>query len=172
MERRRSGQPHHHGNDAENTQKRVTVPIHPQFATWLEKQTRGIGKAPVFPTLAGKAGGGKSGLSMAFRRIMEHADIKGRLLREANGEGRSQSSLSFHSLRSRFTSAMANAGVASRTTAEAYRTCQCRNERAIHASRAGPATCGDRQSSGYSASNDAQTFTRCSFRLFSQSPLS
>jgi integrase len=78
----------------------------------LEKQTRGIGKAPVFATLAGKAGGGKSGLSMAFKRIMEHAEIKGRLLREANGEGRSQCSLSFHSLRHGFVSAMANAGVA------------------------------------------------------------
>jgi integrase len=94
------------------TRKRVTVPIHPQFAAWLERQTRGIGKAPVFPTLAGKAGGGKSGLSMAFKRIMEHAGIKGRLLREANGQGRSQSSLSFHSLRHGFVSAMANAGVA------------------------------------------------------------
>jgi integrase len=28
------------------TRKDVTVPIHPQFASWLEKQTRGIGKAP------------------------------------------------------------------------------------------------------------------------------
>jgi integrase len=94
------------------TGKTVTVPIHPQFAAWLDKQTRGIGKAPVFSTLAGKAGGGKSGLSMAFRRIMERAKIKGRLLREANGVGRSQSSLSFHSLRHGFVSAMANAGVA------------------------------------------------------------
>ncbi len=94
------------------TGKTVTVPIHLQFAAWLNKQTRGIGKAPVFPTLAGKAGGGKSGLSMAFRRIMERAKIKGRLLREANGVGRSQSSLSFHSLRHGFVSAMANAGVA------------------------------------------------------------
>jgi integrase len=94
------------------TRRKVTVPIHPQFARWLETQTRGIGKAPVFPTLAGKAGGGKSGLSMAFKRIMEHAEIKGRLLREANGEGRSQSSLSVHSLRHGFVSAMANAGVA------------------------------------------------------------
>src|SRR5262249_37825958 len=48
------------------TRKTVTVPIHPQFDAWLEKQTRGIGKAPVFPTLAGKAGSGKSGLSMQF----------------------------------------------------------------------------------------------------------
>jgi integrase len=94
------------------TGKTVTVPIHPQFAAWLDKQTRGIGKAPVFPTLAGKAGGGKSGLSMAFRRIMERAKIKGRLLREGGGAGRSQSSLSFHSLRHGFVSAMANAGVA------------------------------------------------------------
>jgi integrase len=94
------------------TGKTVTVPIHPQFAARLDKQTRGIGKAPVFPTLAGKAGGGKSGLSMAFRRIMDRAKIKGRLLREANGVGRSQSSLSFHSLRHGFVSAMANAGVA------------------------------------------------------------
>jgi integrase len=94
------------------TGKRLTVPIHPQFAAWLEKQTRGIGKAPIFPTLAGKSGGGKSGLSMAFKRIMERAGIKGRMLREASGAGRSQSSLSFHSLRHSFNSAIANAGVA------------------------------------------------------------
>jgi integrase len=95
------------------TGKTVTVPMHPEFAAWLAGQTRGIGKAPVFPTLAGKSGGGKSGLSMAFKRIMERAGIRGRLLREANGAGRSQSSLSFHSLRHSFNSAMANAGVSS-----------------------------------------------------------
>src|SRR5207237_9867439 len=73
------------------TRKDVTVPIHPQFASWLEQQTRGIGKAPVFPTLAGKSGAGKSGLSMQFKRIMERAGIRGRILREAVGAGRSQS---------------------------------------------------------------------------------
>jgi len=31
------------------TRKDVTVPIHPQFAAWLKKQTRGIGKAPGVP---------------------------------------------------------------------------------------------------------------------------
>ena len=95
------------------TRKDVTVPIHPQFASWLQEQTLGIGKAPVFPTLSGKSGSGKSGLSMAFKRIMDRAGIKGRLLREASGAGRSQSSLSFHSLRHSFNSAMANAGVSS-----------------------------------------------------------
>src|SRR5207249_4139629 len=78
----------------QKTGKKLTVPIHPQFAPWLEKQTRGIGRAPVFPMLAGKSGGGKSGLSMAFKRIMDRANIRGRMLREANGAGRSQSSLS------------------------------------------------------------------------------
>jgi integrase len=93
------------------TGKDVTVPIHPQFASWLQEQTQGIGKAPVFPTLVGKSGAGKSGLSMQFKRIMERAKIKGRLLRQATGDGRSQSSLSFHSLRHTFNAALANAGV-------------------------------------------------------------
>jgi integrase len=50
--------------------RKVVLPIHPELAAWLKTQTRGIGKAPVFPTLAGKSGGGKSGLSSMFRRIM------------------------------------------------------------------------------------------------------
>lgn len=91
--------------------RKVLLPIHPVFAAWLRKQTRGIGKAPVFPSLAGKSGAGKSGLSMAFKRIMERAGIHGRILRERNGEGRSQSSLSFHSLRHSFNSELANSGV-------------------------------------------------------------
>jgi integrase len=92
--------------------RKIVLPIHAELAAWLKKQTRGIGKAPVFPTLAGKSGGGKSGLSMMFKRIMERAGIQGRILRERNGEGRSQSSLSFHSLRHSFNSALANADVA------------------------------------------------------------
>jgi integrase len=96
---------------AVTTRKDVMVPIHPQFGAWLKKQTRGIGKAPVFPSLAGKAGGGNNGLSMQFKRIMARAKIKGRMLRKATGEGHSQSSLSFHSLRHSFNAALANAGV-------------------------------------------------------------
>ena len=91
----------------------VVLPMHPDFTTWLSKQTRGIGKATVFPSLAGKSGAGRSGLSMAFKRIMEKAGITGRILRARaeNSAGRTQSSLSFHSLRHSFNSAMANAGV-------------------------------------------------------------
>lgn len=92
----------------------VTLPLHPEFSNWLRAQTRGIGKAPIFPTLAGKTGGGKSGLSMTFRGIMARAGIAGRILRERgeNSAGRTQSSLSFHSLRHSFNSYLANAGVA------------------------------------------------------------
>lgn len=97
--------------ETRKTHKTVMLPIHPQFEAWLREQTRGIGKAPVFPTLAGKSGSGKSGLSSQFKKIMDKAGIKGRLLRESTGEGRSQSSLSFHSLRHSFNSALANAGV-------------------------------------------------------------
>ena len=95
------------------TGKVVVLPLHDDLFEWMKKQTRGIGKAGIFPSLTGKTGGGKSGLSMAFRRIMDKAGIKGRILRTRteNGAGRMQSSLSFHSLRHSFNSAMANAGV-------------------------------------------------------------
>jgi integrase len=89
----------------------VTIPIHPRFMLWLRKQTRGIARAPVFPTLSGMDSGGKSGLSAGFTRIMDKAKIKGRLIRERNGVGRSRSSLSFHSLRHSFNSGLANQGV-------------------------------------------------------------
>ena len=57
--------------------------------------------------------GGKSGLSMAFKRMMLKAGIKEKISRKRCGkEGRSVSLLSFDSLRHGFNSAMANAGVA------------------------------------------------------------
>ncbi len=92
----------------------IVLPLHPELAAWLHQQTRGIGKAPIFPDLAGRTGGGKSGLSMKFRGIMERAGVLGRILRHRaeKSAGRTQSSLSFHSLRHSFNSALANAGVA------------------------------------------------------------
>ena len=94
------------------TGKGVVIPTSPEFTEWLRSQPRAIGKAPVFPSLAGKSGAGKSGLSMQFKRIMETAGIRGRILRKGEGAGRNTSSLSFHSLRHSFNSALANAGVA------------------------------------------------------------
>ena len=71
----------------------VTIPLHSDLLTWLARRPRGIGKAPLFPTLHGQSGAGKSGLSSQFKRIMEKARIGGRILRAATGEGRKQSSL-------------------------------------------------------------------------------
>jgi len=93
----------------------VWVPLHPQFSEWLHRQPRGIGKAPVFPSLSGLSGTGRNGLSMQFHRILERAAVKNRVLRpktKEGGAGRQQHALSFHSLRHSFVSALANAGVA------------------------------------------------------------
>ena len=90
------------------TKKPVTIPLHPQLERELLKNA-GIGRAPMFPTLAGKGTGGSFGLSSRFKVIMQRARIEGKLT-PASG-GRTLSSLSFHSLRHSFNSAMANAGV-------------------------------------------------------------
>lgn len=96
----------------------LVLPLHDEFASWLGTRTRGIAKAPVFPALAGKGTGGRFGLSGRFKAIMEKAEIKGRVLRsvesdkEGESKGRTTTSLSFHSLRHSFVSALATAGVA------------------------------------------------------------
>jgi integrase len=96
------------------TDKPLVVPMHDALHSFLlELPTPDSGKAFLFPSLAGKRVGGKSGLSMAFRRIMEKAKVAGEVARERKGEsGRTINTLSFHSLRHSFNSIMANAGVA------------------------------------------------------------
>lgn len=94
---------------AAKTGSMVTIPVHPQLVTVLaEVEQRGI---YIFPGLAGKSTSGRSGLSMAFKRIMERAGVVGKVMRKAEGKGRTVSTLSFHSLRHSFNSRMANAGV-------------------------------------------------------------
>jgi integrase len=93
---------------ASKTGKAVTLPLHPQLERELLKSA-GVGKAPMFPTLAGRGTGGKHGLSGRFNAIMEKAGIEGKRI-QASG-GRTLSSLSFHSLRHSFNSALANADV-------------------------------------------------------------
>jgi integrase len=90
------------------TKKPVTIPLHPDLEQELLKKP-GIGRAALFPSLVGKGTGGKHGLSGRFAAIMEKAGIEGKRT-QASG-GRTLSSLSFHSLRHSFNSAMANAGI-------------------------------------------------------------
>lgn len=89
----------------------LTLPIHPELSKWLSKQQRGIGAAPIFPNLSGKAGAGKSGLSMSFRRLMDRAKISAGIARKANDRGRTTSQKSFHSLRHFAATQLAAAGV-------------------------------------------------------------
>jgi integrase len=91
------------------TKRTVTIPLHPQLERELLKRA-GIGKATMFPELAGKGTGGRHGLSGQFAVIMEKASIEPNRTRASGG--RRVSNLSFHSLRHSFNSAMANAGVA------------------------------------------------------------
>jgi integrase len=97
---------------ARKTKERVIVPAHPALETHLlSLPAPDNGKAFVFPKLAGRDTSGRSGLSRTFARIMARAKIAGELVRERNKKGRTIRSLSFHSLRHSFNSAMANAGV-------------------------------------------------------------
>jgi integrase len=93
---------------ASKTGKIVTLPLHPQLERELLKGA-GIGNAPMFPALAGRGTGGKHGLSGRFNAIMEKAGVEGKQTRASGG--RTLSSLSFHSLRHSFNSALANTGV-------------------------------------------------------------
>ena len=92
---------------ASKTKKPIVIPLHPELEAHLLKSP-GIGTAFVFPSLAGKGTGGKHGLSGRFSAIMEQAGIEGKTNREGL---RARTSLSFHSLRHSFNSALANAGV-------------------------------------------------------------
>jgi len=90
------------------TKKPLLIPLHSQLEKELRKNP-GIGKTPMFPTLSGRDTGGKHGLTGQFKAVMKKAGIEGKHVK-AHGR-RTLSSLSFHSLRHSFTSALANFGV-------------------------------------------------------------
>jgi integrase len=93
------------------TERRIEIPVHPELEKWL-LAVPGAGRVgDVFPSLAGKTSSGRNGLSGQFRRIMDRAGTEPEITGRAGEKGRNRSSLSFHSLRHSFNSAMANAGV-------------------------------------------------------------
>ena len=97
---------------ARKTGALIVVPIHPELEAFLlTLPAPDSGKAFVFPKLAGRSVGGSTGLSRTFARIMARAKITGGIARERNKQGRTVHTLTFHSLRHSFNSAMANAGV-------------------------------------------------------------
>lgn len=91
---------------ARDKSSKIMIPLHAEFVTWLKTQDRGIANAPLFPDLASKK---VNALGKAFGRLMTKAGVKGSI---RSGKGRSVNSLTFHSLRHSFVSALANAGIA------------------------------------------------------------
>jgi integrase len=95
------------------TGAKIKIPMAEDLHTYLlSLPLKDNPKAPVFPTLHGKTSAGKSGLSMAFGRLMQRAGIEQGTIRE-RGEGvsRKVSGLSFHSLRHSFNTVLTNSGV-------------------------------------------------------------
>jgi integrase len=91
----------------------LKIPLHPQLHDHLlSLRTTDNPRAALLKKLSHTRGTGKSGLSMAFKKIMAEAGIEAGVARERKGTaGRNISRLSFHSLRHSFTSNLANAGV-------------------------------------------------------------
>jgi integrase len=98
-------------------EKRVRIPIHPELHEYLiSLDGSDDPEAFIHPTLAEKKVPGKSGLSLAFSKIVTKAGIKSRLLRphkstEMPTRSHRVRSLTFHSLRHTATSCLANEGV-------------------------------------------------------------
>ena len=93
--------------------KKIFALLHPELEAALSALP-GADRSPdsfVFPSLAGKTSAGRSGLSMAFSRIMERAGVDPGVRREASGKGRTGRARTFHSLRHTFLTALGDAGV-------------------------------------------------------------
>ncbi len=97
--------------ETEKTGATVVLPLHPDLEVWLADRPRGIGKAPVFPSLVEQNIGGSRGLSSQFRAIMQAAGVTGKMTEKKGNAGRTRYSKGFHSLRHTFVSQLANAGV-------------------------------------------------------------
>jgi hypothetical protein len=89
-----------------------SIPVWEDASKAARARTSGNWNGPAIPNIAREERCREIRASSQFRQIMHEAKIGGRVLRAATGKGRKQSSLSFHSLRHSFVSALANAGVA------------------------------------------------------------
>jgi integrase len=89
--------------------RKTETTILPELREWLESH-RGVGRAPLFPTLFGKRSGGAFGLSLTFRELMRRAKIE---FVDVSNEAAKKAfyDLGFHALRHSHVSHAANAGV-------------------------------------------------------------
>jgi integrase len=97
----------------QKTKKTVECPLHEDLERHLLKEPIKSRKpeSKLTPTLNSMEIGGRSGLSRAFKDLMEKAGIDDGRIESLEKGGRAFSKLSFHALRHTSVSAMANAGV-------------------------------------------------------------
>lgn len=94
------------------SQRETVVVMAADLLAYFQAQPIPIKKdAPLFPSLYGKKSGSSGGLSNAFARLMEKAEVDRGQTQERKGKGRRFSSLSFHSLRHTMISRLANSDV-------------------------------------------------------------
>ena len=93
----------------DRTAHKTETTILPELLEWLTPR-RGVGKAPVFPTLAGEKSGGKYGLSLTFRELIRDAKITFTNV-APEGSVKAFYDLGFHALRHSHITHAANAGV-------------------------------------------------------------
>ena len=89
--------------------KSLTIPVHIGLLDLIRKHGRTHG--PIFPTLCKRRVGGKTGLSLLFRRIMDQAGIRYKTKEAKGRRGRRVYSKGFHSLRHTTNSLLANKNV-------------------------------------------------------------
>jgi integrase len=86
------------------TKSTTHTPVVGRLRAWFGEQRRGVGKAPLFPSLRGRRTGGgrkQGGLSDEFKAIMAKAGVRGKIFKPKGGQN-SVESLSFHSFRHTF----------------------------------------------------------------------
>lgn len=101
-------------HSAKTSYDHSNFPVHQEFIAWLKaRKVRGIAGAFVFPELAKLNTGGCNGASARFRKLMKKAGVQGKTLRERveGQDGRTTTSLTFHSLRHTAASNLKRAGV-------------------------------------------------------------
>jgi integrase len=99
----------------EKGDKPVTIPMHPKVRVAFKSRTRSSDpEAFVMPGLEA-LDTGTGALSKRFQEVMEEAKIEGKKTEALGAKGRSRASLSFHSLRHAFNTALANSGVSQET---------------------------------------------------------
>jgi integrase len=89
--------------------KTLVVPLHPELYEYLIARRKASG--PIFPRLSKMRTGGKTGLSLTFRALMDKAGVTYGVKEPRGKKGRKVYALGFHSLRHAFNSDLANSGV-------------------------------------------------------------